>query len=107
MALVVLAWVFFRAESLFEALKYLKGIIYRPLLHYQEDDIVWRVIQNQQILLFIAILMLFEFLQRRKKHVLQINNLPVVLRWGVYYIITIIIILFGRFEQMDFIYFQF
>jgi hypothetical protein len=47
-----------------------------------------------------------EWLQRRKDHPLQLDALPVWVRWTVYYAL-ILLTVFARGQEQTFIYFQF
>ena len=48
-----------------------------------------------------------EWLQRSRRHGLEISFMPVGARWAIYYLCVIALILFGNFGQQEFIYFQF
>lgn len=99
--LTCLAWVFFRAASVGDALRYLAGIASPSLLHPPEMEFGWYP--------FIALLFLVaEWLQRERQHALEIEGLrlPAPLRWTLYYAIVLLVMFFGG-DQQAFIYFQF
>ncbi len=98
--LALLAWVFFRASSLTHAFNYIGHMFQVP---YQGLDYS----PYYQNILFSVLLLVAEWFQRKKQHGLQIEELPVFLRWGIYYGIILVILLFGNFGSQQFIYFQF
>ncbi len=101
-SLTLLAWVFFRAESLPHAFSYLAGIfstsLFSPL----------QVRPSILVVGLCSVLIVVEWLQREKEHALQFHHLPVLrpLRWGYYYGLLFAILRWGG-EQQEFIYFQF
>jgi alginate O-acetyltransferase complex protein AlgI len=99
--ITMIAWVFFRSESIYEALNYLNGIFSVSLFSLPE-------IFPKKTILFIVFLLLAEWFQRKKQHALQFGKttFPKAIRWGLYYSIIIIIYKFGG-SQQEFIYFQF
>lgn len=106
----VVAWVFFRAESLGDAWRYLVGM-FNGLLHpgtYVHGFVkLWRMIGPVlplMVLLFFAV----EWIGRRQRFALQgwIDNVSWPLRWGIYYALAIAVIIHAGQEQ-QFIYFQF
>ena len=95
--LVTMGWVFFRANSIWEAFEYLRRIVsanFLPLnIEYTKGC-------------FVIIMILVEWLQRKKQHGLEIASMNEWLRRMIYMILIFCIILFnGGNEQ--FIYFQF
>ena len=103
--LTVIAWVFFRAESLTEAVHYLK------LMFSSSFFTVPSFITPKAFMLYTTILIcLFiavEWIQRDKKFGLSIENLTRPFRWVIYTIVIGVIITFGQFGGSEFIYFQF
>lgn len=99
--LTCLAWVFFRAASVGDALRYLAGIASPSLLRPPEMEFGWYPVIA---LAFLAI----EWLQRDRQHALEIGHLrlPAPLRWSVYYAVVLLVMYFGG-DQQAFIYFQF
>ena len=100
--LVDLAWVFFRAESISNAFQYLFGMINISIF-----SIPIYQIGLAKISVFIVLMIVVEWIQRSKKHGLEINYINnKFLRWTFYYVLISIILEFGTFSQ-SFIYFQF
>jgi D-alanyl-lipoteichoic acid acyltransferase DltB (MBOAT superfamily) len=99
--LVVIGWVFFRADSIADAFAYLGGMAQWVTLRAFGRFVMYR--EAWLILLMLAV----EWIQREKQHGLQIDTLkyPAV-RWGIYYAIIMAIVLLGG-TQTAFIYFQF
>lgn len=106
--LVLLAWVFFRADSLGHALAMLQRFCLYPLMLSEAPPagsgfamlLSWP-------LLGIVGLTAAEWLQRSRQHALQIEHLPRWFRWTAYYILLILILLYGNLDYVPFIYFQF
>jgi len=100
--LTLIAWVFFRSDSISDALKYISLILSNSTLSIPDFN------GGKTTLLFIGILIFTEWLQRSKQHALDFDerSLSVYLRYLIYYIVLFFIILFGG-EQQEFIYFQF
>jgi hypothetical protein len=99
--LVVIGWVFFRAESIIDAFAYLGGIFDRSLASFP-------FIPSGTIRTFasICILLLAEWCFRLKNHPFEISKFNVILRYVIYYILILVILEFGANSQ-SFIYFQF
>ena len=101
--LTVVAWVFFRAESIPLALRFLKGIISQGLLQIPSFNGGTPAVV---IVLFVFGLLTVEWMNRGKAH--SFNRLPKnrSMRYSIYYILVVTIILNSGSEQ-EFIYFQF
>jgi D-alanyl-lipoteichoic acid acyltransferase DltB (MBOAT superfamily) len=99
--LVVLGWILFRAESIGQAFHYIA-----ELWHFDTLKIPLILI-NMRTFYFIMLMLIVEWIQRRKQHGLQLDNLKyIVLRWLIYLVFICLIWAFGG-EQETFIYFQF
>ncbi len=95
----LLAWTFFRAATLGEAMRYLERLATAgggPELRYED------YLRTTWILMLVVI----DWRTRGAPHSLQLSRLPVIIRWGVYYALVVLTgIYFGR--DVPFIYFQF
>ena len=103
--LTVLAWVFFRAENLSEAMGYLNGIFSKSIIHIP-------VFTGRTYALFtllaITIQLIFEWKNKTKEHALYgLRNQSIILRLLSYTIFVYLIFSFGQKESSEFIYFQF
>ena len=101
--LTVLAWVFFRAESITMAVCFLKGIVGQKLLQIPEFSGRYQAIIT---VLFIFGLLFVEWMNRAYIH--SLFRLPKykLLRFLFYYVI-LVSILFNLDKEQEFIYFQF
>lgn len=99
--ITVIAWVFFRAETVSQAVTYISKIFSTTLFSIPE-------VYTKKILLLIALFVLAEWFQRNKQHALQFEGIafPKIIRWSLYYGIIATILWFGG-NQQEFIYFQF
>jgi len=99
-ALTLLAWVFFRAESVTQAFSILGRIVtVAPSWH---DKGIYL-----EPLALALVAGMVEWLQRGKQHGLDIQWQPLVVRWPVYVLLITTILVFGNFGSTEFIYFQF
>ena len=99
--LTIIAWVFFRAETITDAFNYLGGVVSNKFL---PDNLYYL---NPKILLILGILLVVEWRNRRTDFVFEHTSFNRGLRWVGYMAIATIIVLFAQKEQHDFIYFQF
>lgn len=100
-SLACLAWVFFRADSLNMAFSFLTNIFTKPFFWIKSPV-------ETSLILFLIIWTLFEWLGREHgvdTFMKQLNNS--FLRKGVYYLLVLIILIFGYQGEAEFIYFQF
>ena len=100
-ALTVLAWIFFRAESLTHALSYLSGIFSKSLLSVPEIRPPYLIVT---ILIFLGI----EWLGREDQFAIEKLGLKWgrIIRYACYYILAGAVLYHAGSEQ-QFIYFQF
>ena len=99
--LVVLAWVFFRAENVGMGFSYIAGIFNVSLFSMPEIS-VYKLIPP------LAILISIEWINRHEAHGLTAVNLPgsTLLRWSGYYGLIFLITFYSS-KPQAFIYFQF
>lgn len=102
-SMVTLAWIFFRAQNIGEALVYLDRLFSTTIWSKQQMDI--------RLYLFMGLSICFmsiEWMGRREEFAIQrmAFQQPALIRYGMYYGLVIAVFLFARKEQ-EFIYFQF
>lgn len=95
-----LAWVFFRAKSLGEAMAYFGRAVSHPVDAAGLKSLVLP-------LSACVALAVIEWVRRDTQHVLEIQSLPVAVRWAIYYAIIAGLLFFGKLANEPFIYFQF
>ncbi len=113
--LVMISWVFFRANSMSDAIyifqQFPKLIQQIPQLNhaFQLLGINFTMDLFGLMLSFFLIFFLeaFHYFQERKDVTLIFNRQKAFVRWGVYYAAILIILFYGVFENREFIYFQF
>ena len=100
--LVVIGWIIFRAENIHQAWDYIMRMVTRfdfVLPAHAKDPLI-----------YIAILLVVEWLQREKQFGLQIEEKGIfryqAVRWALYYVLFITTLLLAG-QQEEFIYFQF
>jgi D-alanyl-lipoteichoic acid acyltransferase DltB (MBOAT superfamily) len=103
--LVMLTNILFRADSISHASDYFSHLFSASVFSY---PLFTNRISALTSLVFSVIMLACEWIQRDKEHALQLEGIrmPATIRWGMYYLIGIIIIWFGG-NQDTFIYFQF
>ena len=108
--LVVIGWVFFRADSIGQAFEYLGGMMDISLFSLPTTSRLLIL----KCLFFALCMFVVEWLQRNKQHGLDFFDTKSsilkysIIRWGLYYVILSIIALnYNIGEQQQFIYFQF
>jgi D-alanyl-lipoteichoic acid acyltransferase DltB (MBOAT superfamily) len=99
--LVCLGWVFFRSQDFPHAFGYLRAMTLEP------GTAVMNSAYTVSMLVICFSLLCFEWIMRKRKHVLEIGGLPVAVRWSVYLVVVTLILVGGVFSADDFIYFQF
>jgi D-alanyl-lipoteichoic acid acyltransferase DltB (MBOAT superfamily) len=100
-AMVTLSWVFFRADSVGEAIQYLTNIA-SPTLFLSPDTM-----PADTVFILLSAFILIEWLGRTHRYALEpLQSWKKPLRWVVYYALVIIIFMYRGGEQ-EFIYFQF
>ena len=100
--LVNFAWIFFRSESVSIALTLVQNSFdfMQSSLNFDRPLLLKNFI-------LIGILFIVNLIERKKDIVTYISEKPVFIRWGVYYLIVIVIVTLGNFGIQEFIYFRF
>ena len=107
-SLVVIGWVFFRAEDLTQATDYIIRMCDSSILSMPNfRNIGLSFIKISYTLFFIIILQLIDWGQRKRDFGLEISNIKYrTIRWGIYIAFIMIFTIFAG-SQEEFIYFQF
>ncbi|MEP6627552.1 MAG: MBOAT family O-acyltransferase [Ginsengibacter sp.] len=103
--LVMLTFILFRSDNILQAIEYYHRLF--SLSFFSNPAIISENFDENVVLFFIFCMLIVEWIQRRKKHGLQLNiNWP-VFRWAIYACIIFIIGMFMKTSEMPFIYFNF
>jgi alginate O-acetyltransferase complex protein AlgI len=104
--LVLFAWVFFRAETLREAVTVIGGVVrWEPATEaLSAPSGLWNF---RLSLVAIAVLLVVDLVQSRWGGEKSLLRMPLPVRWAIYYAALFAILMFGEFGGEDFIYFQF
>jgi len=94
------AWIFFRAESMSDALAYILNLFSVGAPSPIPGDYF-------KVVPLILIMLIFEWLNREKEFGLAIENWRPATRWLIYLILTSGVFALGPTETYEFIYFQF
>lgn len=108
--LVCFTWIFFRANSLSDALYILRNLFIN--LKLQATGITFLMPGGKYelfiVLCAIVLMEVVHWLQLRQVHIRGLAlRLPCWVRWAAYYILILLILVFGQFGQVEFIYVQF
>ena len=104
--LVAFAWIFFRADSLRNALSVVKHT-FVPVFDLQLPKVGFDGFELAVAVAAIVTMEIVQYYQRRGSVRGRVAVLPVAWRWSLYYAATIAIVLFGTLNSRQFIYFQF
>lgn len=98
---VTFAWIFFRATSISHALQYIQSLFVSiPEAIFKEP--------SKKLLLSVGIMLILEWIHRKKEHPLDISHFPQPIRWAMYVAIPIYMFFFINItSSVEFIYFQF
>ena len=99
-ALTLLAWVFFRAASVGQAL----AILQQGFTTAPDFGVVPGYARP---LLISAAVLAFEWFHRDQQHALALVRVPRPVRWPAYAVVATAILVLGNFGSTEFIYFQF
>ena len=108
--LVLIAWIFFRAETVPKALAFIRAIfsvslLTSPLPALRRLDTLWPAALSAMA---IALLLAIEWVQRDKRFALDVADRPLVSRWVAYTSLAgLIVSIRYTGSVLDFIYFQF
>jgi alginate O-acetyltransferase complex protein AlgI len=112
--LVCFTWIFFRAETLPDAFRVINGIVSGWNRTPGFTELVARTGQAGLslseagiIVLLIPCIMTAEFYFLERSFSQGFLRIPAIFRWGVYYLLVLLIFYFGKYESGSFIYFRF
>jgi alginate O-acetyltransferase complex protein AlgI len=105
--LVNIGWIFFRANSVSDAIYILKNIFFNFVFNL--SLLASEIGINKILYCFtiIGFMELVHIIQEHKGIRSFLDNKPTYIRWGLYIIIILSILLLGVFNNTEFIYFQF
>jgi alginate O-acetyltransferase complex protein AlgI len=111
-AVTVIAWIFFRAESMSHAIHYLKSM-FAGLFHLNDYNKTFHFFTNQVGFVLPVLIIAFlgiEWLGRERQYAIQNCEVKMAkpLRWAFYYGLLLLIFYYaGSGTEQEFIYFQF
>jgi D-alanyl-lipoteichoic acid acyltransferase DltB (MBOAT superfamily) len=104
-SLTVLAWIFFRSNTVEQAFRYISKIFSKTFLSIPNIKLDT---YDKSIFILIIFFIIIEWLGREQQYALArvMPNKPKAFRWAFYYLLIVIIFIFAGSNQ-EFIYFQF
>lgn len=110
--LITISWIFFRAETVNQAINYIENIYTLSYWFIDEQEFLAYAINNELsnftlIFIFIIIMLLIEWIHRNEEYPFTLSKMPKIGRWILYNILLMVIVYWGTFEKTEFIYFQF
>ncbi len=99
--ITVIAWIFFRSETIAFAFDYIESMFTNSLLSIPQ-------IRPLYLVILIVCFLIVEWIGKRDQYAIEhfLLEKPLVIRWSVYYILILSLYVYGIKEQ-QFIYFQF
>ena len=119
LALVTIAWVFFRAKDFSTALYIIRNFFtgipeqVRQIIHNENFLRLKLLYMNQsgvdfiEAIVFLGAMTTIHFMQKEKDFDQWVTYKPSYVRWPIYYGLVLTFICFGIFDKSGFIYFQF
>lgn len=101
-ALATFGWIIFRADTIGQAWEFVCGICHHSIFSMPQGGATKMILAISMTIL----MLLIEWLQRDKKHGLDIAHLGYKLQLTIYILLTIVVFVFGATSE-KFIYFQF
>ncbi|GAL67620.1 probable poly(beta-D-mannuronate) O-acetylase [Jejuia pallidilutea] len=100
--LTVIAWVFFRAETITHAFSYLQGMFSNTLFSMP-------LIRPTDIIMLVVAFIILEWIGRREQYAIEVlfQRKPRVVKWSFYMVLIAFILVFSNETPKEFIYFQF
>ena len=109
--LVAFAWTFFRAQSLSDAVYVLMhmfdGIGQAGYLSSVMDIFDLNVFGIVCLLIPIVLLFVYDYVALKVDPIVIISKQKPVIRWVIYYVFVLFVLLFASFSAQEFVYFQF
>lgn len=104
--LALFAWIFFRANSLSDAFLIIENMTRIDFANLKMGYVLTGF-SIKMAFLAIVFLEIVHFIRERTSLNALVSRQPALVRWGIYYALIMVILLFGVFEEAEFIYFQF
>jgi len=106
--LVVLGWIFFRANSLSDAIYIISHLFHGLEWKLTGQNMGLGATETLTALIAIYILEILQWVQRRTSVRSLVSVQPIIIRWALYYGLVFCLLVYGRIEaNIEFIYFQF
>lgn len=105
--ITVIAWIFFRADSVFGAVDYIKRLL-GGIVHSPQQLIEAFNLAGAPLIFYLGLLLIVEWISRKEQHGLWVaERLPITLLRWIFYFALMGIIFIQEEKELDFIYFQF
>jgi alginate O-acetyltransferase complex protein AlgI len=105
--LVLLSWIFFRADTISDAFYIIRNIFTGLEFKGGYGLNFGGSYEIMITTIALLVLLLVDFLREKGLPVNFLGSKPVVIRWALYYVLLLSILMFGEFGTTEFIYFQF
>ena len=104
--IILFTWILFRASSLHEAISYIRNIFIKGIFSFSILDLRGRGISYtlMEACIAVIVVLIIEWIQRKKQHGLEIHNMPVGLRWSIYWLLAFICLFYFGNERPFIIY---
>lgn len=100
--LTVVAWVFFRAETITHAFSFLQGMFSNTLFYMP-------TIRPKDVIVLVVVFMSVEWIGRSQQYAIAtlFQKKSRIIKWGFYMILLALVLVFSNESSQEFIYFQF
>jgi len=112
--LVTFAWVFFRANTLSDALYIVPRMFVPTVWIFTDGTMVQQGLSSTELtvaLLSATAVWVLDWMSLRMDLLARLNREPVFVRWALYYSVILVVVVFGRYggtySAADFVYFKF
>lgn len=112
--LISFAWIFFRANSISDAIYIVKNLFSTFGQSFSVSGLISTIVElglveTDMLMIFISLfaMVLIHTVGEKINFIDRIKQFPIIIRWGIYYVVIFCILFFGAFETQQFIYAQF
>jgi hypothetical protein len=106
LALAYFAWIFFRANTLSDAIVII-GNIFNPATYNLDIQLFDLVADFYLSFILIGILIVIEILWEKYGLIEKLIQTPRILKYVMFFVVVFTIFVLGKWDESDFLYFQF
>lgn len=104
--ITVIAWVFFRSDTIHQAFNYIIRMLSKDFFYIPSIPRGINIFEYAFVIFFVIIFLFFEWIHRNKEFGFQLESRNKIFNWSLYLLIFVSVFLFAG-KHQEFIYFQF